>query len=1628
MKKITLFLGLMGLSIALTAQISSAQELQLISYDKQMNNVLQHVNTSSIHGKILLDKGYQLAPIESFDGSANSLASDLYTWKLTYLSLYSAQTALTMSDPDLTVKQFSGTVSEGANLSFGIIYYKAQRFKKDALSTGAVSESGNQLYTVYGRDPFEDLTVFSVSPLAEEVLGSRVKIKIGESAKTFSNLSPQFDHFDIDWDENGNVATVLPGQSVEINWRDPGTKTIHVIAYLSNGSIFHSYSRLKVSFSSSIYPAIADIVQPFPLNHNHSGGQLMIAYGCGHSNIKRPLLIVEGFEVAQAFGDGLDYSTFVRKLRTEVNSTRLSEHLDLDQYDLIYLNYNDGTDLIERNAELLKEAIDWINREKALNGSTEPNTIIAESMGGLVTTVALRQMEIAGIDHEVDDFISLDVPYKGAHVPPGLQSFFHHMYSLTATVSIKGFDEFFRLRHYVPQLSQGMQILNAPAARQMLKYKIEGEDLDPSLFGQFQQYLNSLGMPQQTAHNICLTNGSLDGVLQDGFSAGSDLIDLHLKKEDALQLLPLNQNILSVATSILGIFGKLDLTVKALPIRSPQDFEIYHGKIVATIFYIPVVWSNRSVTVRDLDPIDNAPGGYNSINMALGDIQGIPNVVKQAIKFDRFCFVPLTSSMALACSTPGQIVRNQASGTFYKSDGPIYQNVINEENNEFHTDITEGGSRFIYKTLIGDINDLRSNPNSVTGSYNIGENLQHVVNKRITNSVTVRNGGKLGINAALGLGSSSQNGYPATNSDCYVQVTAGCGANNPVIEIENGGQLILGDGPLSCTSTLNFAYGTSLRLRNGSRLILNNSKLNINSGASVLLEPGCSIELIGNNAEFNINGILMSTSLQGAINVLGQGILKCQTFELKTGQNLKVNGQAAVKVNDLLYAAGSTLSLNGPETVLELNNKLYLLAGSQFNITSDQGVQNGFLRINSVDPEFISASPGAAFSLSGKDKSDKILEVNCSGLSLSKLSGLSNFRLNSGKIVFLKDHEQTNLSIDIPCLISRVSFSAGSLPFIQKGLVINSRTGVVINACEFDRVNLNANRTSDKSALRISDSEFNTGILTVNSGGVNLSGLLFKNRAFAQLNNLDNVPSYITHLKSDHNDAFLGVVRLENSIQNVSCSNWILANNNKGLFINAPLALKAATINLSCSEFSGSEINNIELSDSKLNAGPYPVAGKNSLLNAGLENINCYHSNLELNNGNNLIVSSTDIPVIRGFVTASAGSVCDYKNAKFSASGNQWYEGSVMSPNGDSRFSLQIDCPNGETYFATITDNSPKKYIKCSSPTTIPAGSIPQLISGLGICPTCPVLASGELSGYQLVDALFVAHGNLSDQSLAGDDERALKLSRQILSKPFINGNSESAKPYLEMAFDMAKNAWGNIILKSGKVPSKSVTDDYMSALNSLNEKVSRENLDKAWKIEMSKYEFFRNQNDFTQAIKVLDNMLCGLPAKQAQAAIYYKQLLKLESQSMNGAITNSIWTELADKLYTEYTSSIPSTEITSANYFKPSIVNGAHSVTTYQCFTKSKQELTVQDPEPAFSEIRIYPNPATSVINIENDGTVDQINISDISGKIVLTKHTENSSIISINIDELVVGLYIVNNYDQKGLLLKSERVTVLR
>src|SRR5690606_15819628 len=166
-------------------------------------------------------------------------------------------------------------------------------------------------------------------------------------------------------------------------------------------------------------------------------GDVTIEYAGTDQVLDKPLIVIEGFDHLNMF----NYNDLVilnlqgpQSFNIPISSIfTLNQAIEDEGYDLVFVNYRNSRDYIQRNAYMVEAVIEWVNTNKT---GSEKNVVLGMSMGGLVARYALRHMETTSRTHDTKLYISHDAPHQGANVPIAFQAMVRHLVGATIKIPV----------------------------------------------------------------------------------------------------------------------------------------------------------------------------------------------------------------------------------------------------------------------------------------------------------------------------------------------------------------------------------------------------------------------------------------------------------------------------------------------------------------------------------------------------------------------------------------------------------------------------------------------------------------------------------------------------------------------------------------------------------------------------------------------------------------------------------------------------------------------------------------------------------------------------------------------------------------------------------------------------------------------------------------------------------------------------------------------------------------------------------------------------------------------------------------------------------------------------------------
>ena len=736
MKKILLFLLLLHLCLAIHAQTPADEAIS------RMNYVFEEVNRSNVPTGLLSNYGVQPIPLEYYNGiPADSNFVDIDSYKLLYAGVYSAKfnNNITLITPDELSQQIQN-YSSGGSIPVSVMHYKYNRIKDDAVEQGLVTVANDQIIEIAGKNPYETVELFAAGPKEVITEGGTVSF-IFPSTLRITNINKAVQNLQIRFDENLAFENTGWNTAISHTYITEGIKKVRFKINYTDGTSFTSQTNIIVrgiptdgDFRSSgpgDAAGIGGARYDISINSTsaHSGGTIQVKLATTNTTgkIQKALIIAEGFDtfpLLDAANTDL-YSLLADPERTNFIIPEISNY----DYDIVYVDNNNGIDDIKRNAALFMEALDKINSSIYRNDNASPNVVMGISMGGLVARYALRKMETENKDHKVWKYISIDSPHKGANVPVGFQAAARHLSSLD-------FKYFFRTIFEmtdIPMVSDALEVLNSPAAKQMLIYNVNdaGTGYDNSIHTTFLAEYEQLGFPQK-CQNIAVSNGISSGASL--FSPGSDLVDINYRytltfmQEFVNILLSSHLFTSPIIYGAIGLSNYPQLLLNIIPgktqlgvivninaINTAPNSQVYYGAIK---FHKKILWLiNSSVTLTSstlktqsgMVPIDGISGGIIDLETYLNSA---PEELQQYVKQDKFCFIPRGSALALNDWDTNYSANLQGQDLFTLNKTNFEHTIMPVNLSEFHVTFDE-----TKQFVINQLTDKPISPNSFQSSF-----------------------------------------------------------------------------------------------------------------------------------------------------------------------------------------------------------------------------------------------------------------------------------------------------------------------------------------------------------------------------------------------------------------------------------------------------------------------------------------------------------------------------------------------------------------------------------------------------------------------------------------------------------------------------------------------------------------------------------------------------------------------------------------------------------------------------------------------------------------------------------------------------------------------------------------------
>ncbi|MCZ8331640.1 MAG: hypothetical protein O9282_10040 [Flavobacterium sp.] len=655
------------------------------------------------HG-LLLDRAIEFTNVPAYNGkltdstavSIRELSSILKTLAMAAVKDSTKLPGMTDYAKNWATERLKRNEIEKSTIVLSGLLFNYARINANALAEGKIKVI-NEAYeevTTNGvwQNPYEELQTIAIAPPITKYNKRSFSVVFPKSL-WFTNNSVS--KIEVDVNDGKGFVTLNFDQPLQVNYTKNNFKYQWIFKVtLENGSQLFSSTFFTVNEPENQSTPFANNV--FIPHGNESiifnkGAILRIDYAPNHNGeLRRPFIVAEGFDPGNItspeteggdvtlgdFNNSLDDSDELRNLLRTNNQ----------QYDIVYVDWQNGTNDIRHNSQVFKNVINWVNEHKV---TTEKNVVLGQSMGGLIGRYTLAKMEQDGLVHDVRLFIAHDSPLQGSNTPLSIQYFSRHIYDEYIDNGI-----IYALGEYAIPVVFGLAdmmssvinlfgantsvatfvtpetlltIQDTPAAVQMNYHYVDPFSNARKAFHQvWQDEFDAMGYPQQ-CRSVAISNGN-ECAVDQGFEPRDKFINFHKNSGNYTGFL--NDLAYMFGTAALGIattdielilVGLLpgsskyfyDFDIHSNPKLSASDRHVYNGKIkyrkkFLWLVPITVTLMNRSKSAPNgYEPFDVYSGGFFDVTEAVEEIgSSIGASITDDIFINRsYGFIPVVSAL-----------------------------------------------------------------------------------------------------------------------------------------------------------------------------------------------------------------------------------------------------------------------------------------------------------------------------------------------------------------------------------------------------------------------------------------------------------------------------------------------------------------------------------------------------------------------------------------------------------------------------------------------------------------------------------------------------------------------------------------------------------------------------------------------------------------------------------------------------------------------------------------------------------------------------------------------------------------------------------------------------------------------
>ncbi len=928
-------------------------------------------------------------------------------------------------------------------LKLGLIWYEYERIREDALTQDLLSFSVDRFYDVPQRPehPYVTDTLFASALMRFKVSTTQHLIHY-DTTLFFSNMVGTAPTLELNLEDGQGWQAIQPDSFLSLTLSQDSLHLIRIrLLNSTGGDWFGNTAVWKDPGNSNFGDDNPHGMREYAATPNDSittvsGSTAYVFYNqnCPDPKLRKPLILIEGFDYDNTNNWNIIIGPQDALLELPYgapNSTPLKDFIHDGNYDIIFVNFDDGSASIIDNAQIVKDVIREINEIKATNGSVEKNIVIGASAGGVVGKWALREMELADEDHETEIYITFDSPMRGANIPMGIQAFLKDM----NTMKIFGMI----LADLPPgaEAKKGWDLLNKPATKELLYYHINGcgsnincdlsaiSSLHSTFYTQFQQ-LGDLDIPE-----YAIVNGAINGIFSEEFSSGAIFLDQNVFSHFFVGILTTDEFKIPYLHWI-----KLHVKLSALP--GGINDKVYYKNFTHIVAYFPFYsYSYCEIINGTPKNYDNSPGGLREFS------SGTDKTLKW--NFNAFTYIPTISALSLTETDPFHPEFDLTdvptiTGSITHLRSYVGSTIASDQNditrvNQNHITLDMITAPYL-RSLITEVEGLGDFMGSLTDQYNFGQaELEldpgfpylYKTPSIIQEDLTVSGSGKLYVNRQGILGDINNTENPDNDPNTTFSVTLGksrCDGDPIVVTIIDDGVLHIGvDDQYWGHNIGHLIVGDEATL-----LIDNKGKADVEAYSIVYVRSGGALEIAsggfldakfggqvilneGSEMRVKSGGVFRITHYSSLIIEAGATLIIEDGAEIQLWDDHDPDGEARIEVRGNLQIEG--------DIIFSGNGFFDFYGGHQISITSN------------------------TFELTGHAPNYRLFRVNDTILNLTQ----NHLKFNDFKIE-LVDAGSVHAGNNKNVMMDAINFSG--IDHTSTGLFVDGHRRIHVQDCRFE--------------------------------------------------------------------------------------------------------------------------------------------------------------------------------------------------------------------------------------------------------------------------------------------------------------------------------------------------------------------------------------------------------------------------------------------------------------------------------------------------------------------------------------------------------------------------------------------------